>query len=281
MINMKKAKEDGQRFVHRAKKSLGQNFLNSEHVGEQIIDCANLSGMDCVLEIGPGKGMLTEKLLKKAGKVIAVEKDDALIPFLQDKFGAEIASGKLTLVHDDILLCDLSSYNLKPNSFKLVANIPYYITGLLFRKFLEEGPQPSEMVVMVQKEVALRILARDKRESLLSVSVKVYGEPSIVTYVGAGNFTPKPNVDSAVLKISNISRDFFKDGSGALDEKYFFEFLKTGFAHKRKHLLGNLLATDIARGKLEEIFKKINISPTCRAENLTSQDWKRLAKELL
>jgi 16S rRNA (adenine1518-N6/adenine1519-N6)-dimethyltransferase len=262
---------------HRAKKSLGQNFLNNMHVADQIVTSANLAPSDIVLEIGPGKGVLTERLLKTSGKVIAVEKDDFLIPPLTETFADELASGKLVLIHDDILTCDLSHHGLETSKFKLIANIPYYITGLLFRKFLEGDLQPTEMVVMVQKEVALRILARDSRESLLSISVKVYGEPSIVVNVSAGSFTPAPTIDSAVLKISNISRDFFTNGTKKLDEKAFFNLLRIGFAHKRKHLLGNLLTAGIkTRPELELIFEELHLPLPIRPENLSVQDWKQL-----
>lgn len=267
--------------IHRAKKSLGQNFLNSDHIAQQIVLSANLTEEDTALEIGPGKGMLTEKLLKQALRVVAVEKDSALIPILTETFKDEIESGKLILIHDDILLCDLSPY-LSSGEFKLIANIPYYITGLLFRRFLEGMPQPTDMIVMVQKEVADRIMARDGRESLLSISVKVYGTPSIVVRVGAGSFTPAPTIDSAVIKIAGISKDFFTTGTKNLDEKAFFTLLRAGFAHKRKHLLGNLLTAGIkSRGELDKLFQKLGIESLSRPENLTPIDWKRLAEAIL
>ena len=202
-----------------------------------------------MLEAGPGKGVLTEELLKKAGKVIAVEKDDALIEFLCDKFSSEIASSKLQLIHDDILnfnpttfFLSSSSYNLQPPHtphppHKLLANIPYYITGQFLRKFLSSENQPSKMVLLLQKEVVKRIMANDGKESILSISVKAYGKPKNIGKVSKENFSPKPKVDSAILLIDSISRDFFKDAD---NEEKFFQILKAGFAHKRKLLAGNI-----------------------------------------
>ncbi len=158
-----------------AKKSLGQNFLKSKRALSEIISAGEVNHDDLVLEIGPGQGALTEKILETGAKVIAVEKDDRLISLLNEKFIKETNSGQFTLIHGDILDLDLAF--LKNSEFKLIANIPYYITGLIFRKFLEGNIQPSKIVIMVQKEIADRIIARDGKESLLSISVKAYGQP--------------------------------------------------------------------------------------------------------
>ena len=179
---------------------------------------------------------MTETLLNMAGKVIAIEKDHRLIPVLQERFAEEIKSGKLDLLEKDILEFDPQVLKFYKHPYKVIANIPYYITGQIIRMFLESDNQPETMVMLVQKEVAERIVARDEKESLLSLSVKVFGEPKLVRTVGRGAFSPQPNVDSAVLLISNISRSNL-DG---IDEKFFFEVLHGGFAHKRKQLLPNL-----------------------------------------
>ena len=223
-----------------AKKSLGQNFLTSESAVDTIIDAGDVTGDDIVLEIGPGKGMLTKKLLIFAGKVIAIEKDTTLVEFLKEKFVNEIKNNKLDLVERDILDFDPEILEFYKEPYKLVANIPYYITGQLIRKFLETTNQPSLMVLMLQKEVALRIVARDKRsfdsaqgkESILSISVKAYGKPKYIQMVKAGSFSPKPKVDSAILLIDNISKEFFEDFS----EEDFFKMVHAGFKSKRKKL---------------------------------------------
>ena len=164
----------------RAKKSLGQNFLTSKAVARDIIEAASLSTQDTVLEIGPGKGFLTEELLKKAGRVIAIEKDNRLIEHLQEKFAEEVENKKLVIVHGDVLDFNIAQCELKSKKYTLVANIPYYITGQILRMFLESDLQPQKMILMVQKEVAQRIVARDNKESILSISVKAYGAPRYV-----------------------------------------------------------------------------------------------------
>ncbi|HPY12875.1 MAG TPA: 16S rRNA (adenine(1518)-N(6)/adenine(1519)-N(6))-dimethyltransferase RsmA, partial [Candidatus Paceibacterota bacterium] len=196
----------------KAKKSLGQNWLKSETAIQEIIKTADLNERELVLEIGPGQGKLTEALLSVGATVVAIEKDDRLIEVLTEKFAAEIKVGRFILIHDDILNLDFSSLfsSLKTNrrkliaSYCLVANIPYYLTGQIIRKFLsQEKIQPTKMVLMLQKEVAKRIVAGDGKESLLSLSVKAYGEPKYIKTVPAGAFVPKPKVDSAILLIHN------------------------------------------------------------------------------
>lgn len=256
----------------RAKKSLGQNFLTSHAVAHDIVAAAHLTTGDTVLEVGPGKGFLTEHLLQKAGRVIAVEKDARMVEYLKDKFAKEIENGKFELVHHDILSFDLSRSTLHDLRYTIVANIPYYITGEILRLFLSGDIQPSRMVLMVQKEVAERIVARDGKESILSMSVKVYGTPRYVQKVPARYFSPPPSVDSAVLLVENISKDNFPDTRA---EENFFEILKRGFAHKRKMLLGNLKSF-YGVEKLGESFKKCGIPVTARAENLTFSQWQCL-----
>jgi len=268
----------------KPKKTLGQNFLNSDGALDAIIKAGRVIKGDVVLEIGPGKGALTKRLLEAGAQVIAIEKDDRLIPFLQELFSKEIKSKKLTLVHGDILEFNSSLYGLISNHYKLVANIPYYITGEITRKFLSGNFQPSLIVVLVQKEVAERITTavqgavkiKEGKESILSISVKAYGEPKYIQTVKAGCFFPPPKVDSAILLIDNISKDRFKkidsrlhgnDNVEELEEK-FFEIVKTGFAHKRKTLTSNLRGI-ISKEKLAELGIKENE----RAENLSLAQW--------
>lgn len=173
---------------HKAKKSLGQNFLKSIPALHKIIESGEISNSDIILEIGPGKGALTEKILEKAGLVVAVEKDKNLFDLLSEKFAEHIKNKKLILVEADILDFEIEKI-IKNKNYKIIANIPYNITGAILKKFLTEKSQPSLMVLMVQNEVAQRIVARDKKESILSISVKAYGEPKIIMKVPARYFS--------------------------------------------------------------------------------------------
>src|SRR3989344_5080984 len=185
-------------YKHKAKKSLGQNFLKSESALRKIIEVGEMRQNDVILEIGPGKGKLTERLLENSEHVIAIEKDNELFEFLKEKFSAQIKNGSLVLIHDNILNFNASAYGLAPSAYKIIANIPYNITGAILKKFLTADRQPERMVLLVQKEVAERIVARDGKESILSISVKAYGEPKMVMKVPARYFSPAPKVDSAV-----------------------------------------------------------------------------------
>lgn len=285
---------------------LGQHFLKNKNIVKKIVDLAELSKSDIVLEVGPGKGILTEELLNRAGKVVAVEKDRQLCEFLRDKFSDEIKEGRLVLIEGDVLKISnfkfqisnkipnhksqitnkskIQNSNLETNSeiqlsenYKIVANIPYYITSRFLKIFLEEvKAQPRKMVLMVQKEVAERICETPPK-SILAVSVQVYGEPKMKFKVSAGNFSSPPEVDSAVLTIDNISKKWFN----GIIEQDFFRILKTGFAKKRKFLLNNLSdGLRISKREMEEMFKKCGISLKARAEELKLIEWKCLIKEI-
>lgn len=251
------------------KKSLGQHFLRSASALHKIAEAGRLSPEDTVLEVGPGEGVLTALLLARAGKVIAVEKDDRLIPILTQKFAKEIAEGKLELVHADILNYEFGIRNYG-KKYKIVANLPYYITGQFLRTFLQgtEGP-PETMVLLLQKEVAKRIVASDKKESILSISVKAYGAPRYIDTVKAGSFSPPPKVDSGIIAIEGISKNFFE----GISEQIFFETLKKGFSHPRKLLSSNLRVT-------RETLIQCDISATARAENVSCEQWFALTRGL-
>lgn len=255
----------------QAKKSLGQNFLKSQKAINTIVSFSGSGKGDYVLEIGPGMGVLTSKLLQTGASVVAVEKDDLLIPILSEKFKNEIDSGKLKIIHADIL--DLKISEIIPENYKLVANIPYYITGLIIRMFLEAARQPHSITLLVQKEVAERIVAKDGKESLLSLSVKTFGEPKYVEKVPRGAFAPSPNVDSAIIHIANISKKRF-DG---ITEKDFFNLIHAGFAHKRKQLLPNLSSL-YQKEKIMKVFDELNLNQKCRAEDLPLDIWLKLCK---
>lgn len=245
-----------------AKKSLGQNFLMHARIAERIALVAKLPSNAVVFEIGPGTGMLTKELLKLAGKVIALEADYELFEKLQRDFACEIAIGKLKLIHGDIRTFDTGTL---PKGFALVANIPYYLTGEIFRMFLESENQPSAITLLVQKEVAERV-ARTKKESILSLSVKAYGTPKYEFTVPRGAFKPAPKVDSAVLTARDISR---KNFSSREEEILFFTLVRAGFAHKRKYVRKNLSEAGFSAGEIPE---------KARAEDLSLSAWLALCK---
>ena len=271
---------------HKAKKSLGQNFLKSILALNKIVEAGEITQNDIILEIGPGKGALTEKLLEKAGKVIAIEKDRDLIQVLQEKFQKEIKNKRFFLIENDIL--EFNPRDALGLGYKIIANIPYNITGAILKKFLTEENQPERMVLMVQNEVAQRIVARDGKESILSVSVKAYGEPKIVMTVAKRYFSPAPKVDSAVILIKNISRKLFIENN--IDENLFWEVIHAGFAHKRKMLISNLKdfydKQNLVKGLTEnqtqwsEIFIKNNLNDKARAEELNISDWINILKDI-
>jgi 16S rRNA (adenine1518-N6/adenine1519-N6)-dimethyltransferase len=259
----------------RTKKHLGQHFLTSHQYATRIVDAGDVQVSDTVLEIGPGKGMLTEELLKRAERVIVVEKDADMLPILHEKFETDEKNGKLKIIRGDIRDISLETLGII-GSYKLIANIPYYITGELLRIFLTHAHKPSCIVFLVQKEVAERIVARDKKESLLSLSVKAYGTPKIIATVRAGNFSPPPKVDSAILLIENISNEQFQNTK---QEQRFFELIHAGFAHKRKKLKKNLEAVATPE-RIEWAFTKCQIPENTRAEDVPFALWIRLSQTL-
>jgi 16S rRNA (adenine1518-N6/adenine1519-N6)-dimethyltransferase len=306
----------------KPKKSLGQNFLKSEKVLDQIIDAAEINPNDFVLEIGPGKGALTEEILKKTKNVLVVEKDSRAVEYLKYKFkDLEIVNPNYLrsrggsgpkIIEGDILDFNLKDPRLRKddnNSYKIIANIPYYITGQILEKFLSSDNQPISMTLLMQKEVAKRIVAKDKKESLLSISVKIFGDPKYIANVKKESFHPKPKVDSAILHISKISKDrlllassreaggkaqsLSKDDlakttlsrEGRLTEKVFFKIVKAGFSHKRKLLKKNLsnifISSPASQGRETSILKafdKCEIEKNARAEDLSLEQWLCLAK---
>ena len=287
----------------KPKKSLGQNFLTSVGAVEKIIETAayaskfrdfpevgppksggRTSDNITILEVGPGRGVLTEALLKKFHKVIAIEKDDQLFAELSKKFSGEINSQQLRLVSGDILELDARELGLLNGDYGVVANIPYYITGQFLRTWLETEVPPKFMVLMLQKEVAKRIVAKDGKESLLSISIKAYGKPKYVETVKRGSFYPIPNVDSAILLIDHISKLFF-DHLGVqhpskIRRGIFFDLLKAGFSHKRKLLIRNLEEKLKDKEKLQKTFKICNLDIKIRAEDIKTEDWICLSDKL-
>lgn len=264
-------------MIHRAKKSLGQNFLKSEPALKIMCEAGNIISDDIILEIGPGKGALTKKLLAISAHVLAVEKDQELFNYLKEKFSGEIKNRRLELIHGDILNFEPKKHGLKNNEYKIIANIPYNITGAIFKKFLSADIQPERMIILVQKEVAKRIVAHDNKESVLSLSVKAYGTPKYIMKVGKRFFSPEPKVDSAIIEIINISRNNFHSKK---EESNFFKIIKAGFAHKRKILHKNLECINVNNEKIEEIFKKLKINSKTRAEDLKIETWLEISHNL-
>lgn len=254
------------------KKSLGQHFLHSEHYLGLIADAAQLKSGERVLEIGPGDGALTAALLARGAEVVAIEKDTRLIPVLEEKFTEEIREKKLSLIEGDVLEIGIEMLELKNGAYKLVANIPYYITGAIMEKFLSAGVQPSAMTLLVQKEVAERI-AREKKESILSLSVKAYGAPHYIKTVPAGAFSPPPAVDSAILQIDAVSHANF---ATIEQEKRFFELVHAGFAHKRKLLARNL--ESVLGEQYASILQSAGVAANARAEEIPLATWLALSK---
>ncbi len=250
--------------MKKPNKTYGQNWLTSPQAVAKIVETAEIKKTDIILEIGPGTGLLTKNLLATGAKIIAIEKDPSLITNLEETFKNELASGQLKLILGDFL--ELSP-TVFPKKYKVVANIPYYITGQIIRQLLENINQPESAVLLVQKEVAKRIVGENNKESLLSLSVKAYGEPKYIQTIKAGSFYPKPKVDSAILKIDNISKQFFKN----MDEKTFFEMIKAGFAQKRKLAKNNL-------GLNGEDLVNCGSPENARSEDISLSQWQSLYK---
>ncbi|PIR73269.1 MAG: ribosomal RNA small subunit methyltransferase A [Candidatus Moranbacteria bacterium CG10_big_fil_rev_8_21_14_0_10_35_21] len=278
---------------HIPKKNLGQNFLKTNSIVKRIIESANLSADDFVIEVGPGEGVLTEELAKKAGKVLAIEIDHTLIKPLQKKFENK---KNVEIINADILKINLPELlGHEMSKYKVIANLPYYITSPIIRLFLETETPPQEMILMVQKEVAERIVAspseipaesrsakrisrgKPGQMSILAVSVQYYAKPEILFEVGKENFDPIPEVDSAVIKITNS-----ECGIPNAETKKFFRVVKAGFSAKRKTLINNLSSSlHLEKKAVEEKIKAVGLKPTARAQELSVDDWEKITVLLI
>jgi|SRR5665213_20893 len=251
---------------------LGQHFLSGTWAAHKLVESAGIGADDIVLEIGPGKGALTKEILKTGARVIAIEKDSMLV----DELRKELPKERLTIIDADIRDVAPETIGLEVGEYVLAANIPYYITGEIIRQFLTASVQPKTMALLVQKEVAERIIARDKKESILSISVKAYGEPSIAAKVARGNFSPPPSVDSAILVVQHISKVFFDE----IGEEFFFKIVRAGFSSKRKFLAGNL-GKEFGREHVEDVLATAGVPAKARAEDVPLEQWKAIARKLL
>jgi len=269
------------RFDLQARKSLGQHFLIDEEVLKLITSAAELTPTDVIMEIGPGLGVLTKELARQSGWVVTVELDSKLAVILEQSL---TPFNNVTIVNEDVLRIDPEALFQEqrakfppiigsPFSYKVVANLPYYITSPVLRHFLEASLKPQIIVVMVQKEVAEAIVAKPGRMSILSISVQFYGEPAIISYVPAQCFYPAPVVDSAILKIKLYPRPPVE----VTDRESFFKLVRAGFSAPRKQI-GNSLAQGLGLSKAEilSLLGKASIMSQRRAETLTLDEWAKL-----
>ena len=268
------------RYALQARKRLGQNFLIDEEVLKLIVSAAEISPADVIMEVGPGLGVLTRELVRRAGWVVAIELDDKLASILKQTF---VSFDNITIINEDILNIDpgalLQEQRAKfppaissPLSYKVVANLPYRITSPVLRHFLEASAKPQIMVLMVQKEVAEAIVAEPGEMSLLSISVQFYGKPEIISYVPAQAFYPAPEVDSAILRV-----DLYPGPAVAVDEKGFFNLVRAGFSAPRKQIPNSLaLGLGLSKAEVLSLLEKGGIIPRRRAESLSLDEWARL-----
>ncbi len=255
-----------------AKKSLGQNFLVDQQALDAIVKAADLSEKDHVIEVGPGTGFLTEQLIQEAGKVMSIELDRDMVEILKEQFSM---TENLKIVHEDVL--DFPILNSQfPNGYKVVANIPYYITSPVIKHFIRSQCRPSVMVLLVQKEVAQKICSL-KGRSFITMETHVYGKPEYIATVPANSFFPAPKVDSAILKINVYPEPLVPDA----ELKNFLRIVKFGYSQKRKKLT-NALGAGLHKKPAEMIpfLEKAGIDSGVRAEALEIEDWKRLVEAL-
>lgn len=253
------------------KKSLGQNFLHDPHILEKIVALAGLNRESTVLEVGPGTGNLTRLLAHQAGRVIAVELDDRLIPLLRSEFAT---MPHVEVIHGDILEIDRAAW-LGSTPYTVVANLPYYITSAILRHLLENQPRPQRLVMTVQREVAERLVAQPGDMSLLAVSVQFYGQPQIAMRLNPAVFWPRPDVESAVVQI-----DTYPAPPVVIpNERLFFRVVRAGFGQKRKQLRNSIsTGLGIAKEQTDALLTQAGIDPQRRAETLSLEEWAALTR---
>jgi 16S rRNA (adenine1518-N6/adenine1519-N6)-dimethyltransferase len=260
----------------RARKKLGQHFLVDENTLQSILDAANLTSDDTVIEVGPGLGVLTRELAARAGWVITIELDEKLADTLKTSLAS---CENVVIINQDVLGTDprkmlesRTDFPARLQPYKVVANLPYYITSPVLRHFLESPVKPETMILMVQKEVAEAIVAAPGQRSLLSISVQFYGKPGIIDYVPAAAFYPPPEVDSAILKIDVYSRPAVD-----VDEEGFFKLVKAGFTATRKQAVNSFMkGLGLPREEVLAMLARADIDPKRRAETFTLEEWARL-----
>jgi len=271
-----------------AQKGLSQNFLINKNALNKIVEAAEIKPDDLIIEIGPGTGILTMELIKRAGEVIAIEQDEKLAGLLPEmtksklQISNKIQNDKnLKIINSDILKVNLNEL-IGERKYKVVANIPYHITSKILELFLSRENRPELLVLLVQKEVAERICATEGEMSVLSISVQLYGKPEIIDIVPKESFYPSPKVDSAILKIGimNYESGIMESNKGdksAIDEKAFFRLVHIGFAARRKTLVNNLSAGyHISKETASDIIKSAGLKENVRAQELGISKWREL-----
>ena len=255
------------------KKKLGQNFLHDPGALEKIVVSADVTERDTVLEVGPGTGTLTKFLARAAKKVIAVEIDERLQPILEDELSNY---ANIWVIYQDILTVDVTSL-LRPDDYLVVANVPYYITSGILRHLLEAAHKPRRMILTVQHEVAERLIAKPDNMSLLTVSVQFFGEPRIINRLKPAAFWPRPDVDSAVVRIDVYDEPPVEVPS----EDAFFRVVRAGFGQKRKQLKNSLgSGLGIKTAQAADLLEQAEIDPRRRAETLTLEEWAALTRTI-
>ncbi len=259
----------------RANKKLGQNFLINEEIINQIIEKADVNKNDTIIEIGPGLGSLTAKLLENANKVIAIELDSNMSNILKERF---CLYDNFELIENDVLKVNLNEIIEKYESVKVVANLPYYITTPIIMKLLEERLKLKSITVMVQKEVGERFCAvpNSKEYGAITISINYYTKPEIIIDVPKENFEPMPEVDSCVIKLDvrNIPPVELKN------EKDFFNLIKAGFSQRRKTINNSLASMGISKEKIKNVLEKLGIDSKLRAENLTMEQFADISNNM-
>ncbi len=256
MIKISSIKKEHEKPIKR----LGQNFLLNDNALDKIISTSNISPGEKILEVGPGTGILTERLIYKKAKIVAVEKDYNLCILLKKKFCYD----NLEIINENILNFQIEKMG---KDYKVVANIPYYITSSLIKKLLERENQPKKIVLTIQKEVAKRICSSPPNMNILSLSVQYYAKAKIVGNISKGSFWPPPKIESSIIEI--IPFNHFTEES-----KFFFRIVKAGFSSPRKKVLNNLFKKlNIEKKYMLDFFLKNNYNETIRAEELSLSDW--------
>ncbi len=271
LISKNVVKQVLDKYQIRPLKRLGQNFLISKKALNDFINACDLKKNDVVLEIGSGLGTITQEIAKKVKTVIAIEKDKKMCEIMKQTLRD---FENIEIINQDILKLKIQ-YQI-PKEYKVVGNLPFYITAPVIRKFLESKNQPQEMIFMIQKEVAQRICAKPPNMSILAVSVQFYAKPKIVSYLPKNSFWPQPKVNSAIIKVVSNKYQIAE-----INKKLFFQIVKAGFKSPRKQLVNNLskgLKKD--KEKVAVWLLKNNIQPNQRAETLNVQDWISLTKTI-
>ncbi len=256
-----------------AKKGLGQNFLVDEKALDRIVEAADLKPSDRVVEVGPGTGFLTERLIEKAKHVTAIELDKGMVRILEERFRN---CENFKIINSDVLKIRNLKSEIRNRDYKVVANIPYYITSPLLKHFLQSTHRPHVMVLLVQREVAEKLCGLTGK-SLITIETQLFGQPEIVGIIPATSFYPAPKVGSAILKITVFDKPLIPEEG----LKNFLRLVKFGFSQKRKKLTNSLGAgLHLKPSEMAEVLREAAIDPDLRAEHLGIEEWKRLGKVL-